>query len=50
MDEQTITITTELFNMMVVLLTELPYQQVVGVIARMAEEVEAQEQPKIAIN
>ena len=45
----TITVSEELFDEMVNLLTELPYHQVVPVFQRMAEELSEPEQPQLEI-
>jgi len=49
MDEETVTISTELLDRIVALLGELPYLQAQPVFAQMAHEL-TNEEPKIQLN
>lgn len=50
MDDEKITITSALLDTMVAALATLPYGQVQPIFRAMADELEAQTQPKIVIN
>lgn len=49
-EKDTITITSELIDLMVDSLSHLPYRDVAAVFAQLAGEIEAQNNPNIIIN